>query len=94
MKNDIKQKKIEFSKIIFWLLFALNAYIILFASAMIWRTMDLSPLAYLIPAESGVFAIATGFYFWKARAENKLKLMKAYEIELSADALDNLGGNI
>ena len=34
-----------------------------------------SGTAYLIPAVFTEMASATGFYFWKAKAENKIKLM-------------------
>lgn len=42
---------------------------------MIWITMDTSVLAYLIPAVFAEMASATGFYYTKAKAENKIKLM-------------------
>ena len=40
---------------------------------MIWITMDTSALAYLIPAVFAEMASATGFYYTKAKAENKIK---------------------
>jgi hypothetical protein len=41
---------------------------------MIWRTGDLSPLAYLIPSVFAELATATGFYYRKAQRENELKI--------------------
>ena len=49
--------------------------ITVFSCRMIWITMDTSALAYLIPAVFAEMASATGFYYTKAKAENKIKLM-------------------
>ena len=43
-----------------------------------WKTGDLSPLAYLIPAVFGELATATGFYYWKARNENRAKYTQEF----------------
>mgnify|MGYP007025271743 FL=1 len=48
---------------------------------MIWLTMDTSALAYLIPAVFAEMASATGFYYSKAKAENKIKLMAASGVQ-------------
>ena len=41
---------------------------------MVYVTGDLSPLSYLIGAVGVEVGAATGFYFWKAKAENVIKL--------------------
>lgn len=56
---------------------------------MIEETKDLSPLAYLIPAVFGELATATGFYYSKAKAENRIKLRKLYGPEIYNDAKEN-----
>lgn len=38
---------------------------------------DLSPLVTIAGFSWGETAAATGFYYWKARAENRIKLTKA-----------------
>ena len=38
----------------------------------------MSALAYLIPSVFTELTAATGFYYWKARTENKIKLLKKY----------------
>ena len=53
---------------------------------MIEETKDLSPLAYLIPAIFAELATATGFYYSKAKAENRIKLRKLYGPEIYNDA--------
>lgn len=68
-------KKVEFSKLIFLGVSVVTVAIILFSCRMIWITMDTSALAYLIPAVFTEMAAATGFYYSKAKAENKIKLM-------------------
>jgi len=69
-----KKKKMEFSKAIFIGVSIVNLLVILFVCIMVWRTNDLSPLNYLIPAAAAEMATATGFYYNKAKAENKIKL--------------------
>ena len=68
--------RMEFSKKILIVAGILNFIVIVFACVMMWRTMDTTPLAYMIPAVSAEVATGTGFYYNKAKAENKLKLMK------------------
>jgi len=69
-----KKKKIEFSKIIFIGIAATTIAVVIFSCVMIWRTGDLSPLAYLIPSVFTELATATGFYYRKAQKENEIKL--------------------
>ena len=68
-------KKVEFSKLIFVGVSVVTVAIVLFSCRMIWLTMDTSALGYLIPAVFTEMAAATGFYYSKAKAENKIKLM-------------------
>ena len=69
------KKKVEFSKLIFLGVSIATIAITVFSCRMIWITMDTSVLAYLIPAVFAEMASATGFYYAKAKAENKIKLM-------------------
>ena len=69
------KKKVEFSKLIFLGVSIATTAITVFSCRMIWITMDTSALAYLIPAVFTEMASATGFYYTKAKAENKIKLM-------------------
>ncbi len=83
-----KSKKQEFSKIIFILVATINITVILFTMYMIYITRDLSPLMYLIPAVAAEMATATGFYYAKAKAENKIKLMKQYGLKPDKDDIN------
>jgi len=72
------RKKREFSKCIFTGVSAVTLAVLLFSCVMVWRTSDLTPLGYLIPAAAAEMATATGFYYSKAKAENEIKLKKLY----------------
>ena len=72
-----KPKKVEFSKLILIVASIINVSVIIFSCVMIWRTCDLSPLAYLVPSVAAEVATGTGFYYNKAKTENKIKLMIA-----------------
>lgn len=71
-----RKKKMEFSKKIFVSVSIAASLVTIFTGIMIWRTNDLSPLMYLIPAVFAELATATGFYYSKAKAENQIKIRK------------------
>jgi len=89
---DKKQNKrpYEFSKKIIFCAAIVNLVIVLFTLVMVWRSNDLSPLAYLIPAAAGEMAVGTGFYYSKAKVENRIKLMKACDIKPSEESFKDL----
>jgi len=76
-----ERKKVEFSKLIFLGVSIVTMAITVFSCRVIWLTMDTSALAYLIPAVFAEMASATGFYYSKAKAENKIKLMAASGVQ-------------
>lgn len=76
-----ERKKVEFSKLIFVGVSVLALAITVFSCRVIWLTMDTSALAYLIPAVFAEMATGTGFYYSKAKAENKIKLMAAHGVK-------------
>ena len=78
-------KKIEFSKQIMLFSGAVVILITAFTLFMIFRTDNLDPLMYLIPAAFGAFGTAAGFYFSKAKKENEIKLRKKYGAEIYND---------
>lgn len=82
----------EFSKKTVVVVFSINIVVIVFALIMMWRTCDLSPMAYLIPAVAAETATGTGFYYSKAKVENRIKLMKHYNIEPSEQSFNEQGG--
>lgn len=88
MVQKKKQKK-EFSKILIAVVGVINIAVILFSVIMIWRTMDLSPLCYLIPAVAAEFSAGTVGYYTKAKVENRIKLMHSYGVDPSEQAFSD-----
>lgn len=87
------QKKIEFSKLIFWLVWATNLMVILFAMAMMIAAFkltgyfDSTPLIYLIPSTATELAASTAFYYWKAKAENKIKIALSSGVKIDENTI-------
>lgn len=80
MRRVKKKPAKEFSKKILIVGGIINAVVIVFTMVMIWRTLDLSPLAYLIPSVAAEVATGTGFYYSKAKVENRIKLMRQNKV--------------
>lgn len=80
MRRVKKKPPKEFSKKILIVAGIINTVVIGFTMVMIWRTLDLTPLAYLIPSVAAEVATGTGFYYSKAKVENRIKLMKQNKI--------------
>ena len=77
-----KFKKMEFSKKIFYIVITLFIIVLVYSMALMWKTGITDGLAYLIPSVGTIAATAIGFYYWKAKAENTIKLSKKYEMSL------------
>lgn len=82
-------KKMEFSKLIFLWLAILATTAVIFTMAAVWQTGDVTPLEKLIEMVFGALTIGTGFYYWKAKAENRLKLRQQYGAKIYKDAMNN-----
>lgn len=82
----MRTKKREFSKVWLGCVGAVTLIVTAFTLIMVWKTENLEPLAYLIPAIFAELATATGFYYSKAKAENRIKLRKLYGPEIYNDA--------
>lgn len=80
MRRVKKKPPKEFSKKILIVAGIINAVVIVFTMVMIWRTLDLSPHAYLIPSVAAEVATGTGFYYSKAKVENRIKLMRQNKV--------------
>jgi hypothetical protein len=82
----VRVKKREFSKVILAVVGVVTGIVTAFTLAVVWKTGDTSPLAYLIPAVFAELATATGFYYSKAKAENRIKLRQKYGPEIYNDS--------
>lgn len=87
-----RKTPMEFSKKILVVAAFVNVAVILFTFVMVWRTCDLTPLAYLIPAVAAETATGTGFYYAKAKVENRIKLMKHYKVDPTIESFNDEGG--
>ena len=74
----MRKRRVEFSKKMFVGVAIGTALIVIFSLVIVWKTGDTSPLTYIIPAMFAELATATGFYYKKAEAENKIKLKRLY----------------
>ena len=72
------KKHFEFSK--FMALIAVGMWLAanIFGMAMMVYTLDLSPMAYVIPSVDAVCGCVLAFYLWKAKYENQIKLKRIY----------------
>lgn len=85
-RNIPKKPRFETSKVILYVVGVVTVGVTAFTLIMVWKTENLEPLAYLIPAIFAELATATGFYYSKAKAENRIKLRKLYGPEIYNDA--------
>ena len=79
----MRKRKLEFSKKILYAIAIMTVIIIAFSMLLMWKTGDLSPLAYLIPGIFAELATSTGFYYWKAKNENVIKINNSEEDNLN-----------
>ena len=87
MSRTKKKKKPETSKLILCWLGSLFTAVAVYTMAAAWHHGDFTALPVLIEHIGIVAAVAIGFYYWKARAENRIKLRKIYGAEIYNDAM-------
>lgn len=70
-----KKKSIEeFSKLLLRMIVGLTMVIIFFCIFFCFKFETTEPLTYLVPSVFTELAAGTGFYYWKAKSENKIKI--------------------
>ena len=87
MNKENKPKK-EFSKKIFNIVITLFIIVIFYAMALMWKVGTTDGLMYLIPAVGTLASVTVGFYYWKAKMENMVKLSK--ENDMSIDEIKSV----
>ena len=85
MSGRSRAKTLDFSKIIISTVRAVTIAVTVFTMVVVWRSGATSQLAYMIRAVFTETAAATGFYYSKAKAENRIKLRKQYGAEIYND---------
>ena len=81
MNKENKPKK-DFSKKIFNIVITLFIIVIFYAMALMWKTNNTDGLMYLILSVGTLASVTIGFYYWKAKMENMIKLGKENNITL------------
>lgn len=87
-----EKTKDEFSKKIFNIVITIFIIVIAYSMALMWKTESTDGLMYLIPSVSGLTATCVGFYFWKAKMENMIKLSN--DNKLSMDEVKDFESNM
>lgn len=91
MNKENKPKK-EFSKKIFNIVITLFIIVLFYSMALMWKTNMTDGLMYLIPSVTGLTTTCVGFYYWKAKMENVIKLSK--ENNMSVDEVKEVETNM
>lgn len=68
------EKKWTFSKLLVLGVCVITILVTIFSCIAMWYFNNIDPLCYLIPAVFAECATVTGFYSYKAKAENEIKL--------------------
>lgn len=84
-------KHYEFSKVLLIILIVITAIISSFCIFFCFKFETTEPLMLLVPSVFTELAAATGFYYWKARSENKIKLtlLAIKNLKLEKDLTEN-----
>lgn len=90
MGRKKRKKNMEFSKKILIFVGIINVIVIAFSIVLMWKTMDTSPLCYLIPAVAAEVSISTNAYYSKARRENILKIMQNNNVPVNENTINTL----
>lgn len=91
MNKENKPKK-EFSKKIFNIVITLFIIVLFYSMALMWKVGTTDGLMYLIPAVGTLASVTVGFYFWKSKMENIIKLSR--ENNMTLDEVKEIESNI
>lgn len=72
--SETSRKPWSFSKVLVSAILAMTLIVIIFSCIAMWYFNNIDALAFLIPAVFAECATITGFYSYKAKAENEIKL--------------------
>lgn len=87
-KTKKKKQPMEFSKKLLYMIFVFTSLVTIFSMLLMWNTGDTSPLSYLFPAVFTLDSIAVGYYYWKSKSENIIKIEKKYGSETAQKIRD------
>ena len=78
--------KLEFSKLILIILYITSVLFTVFAGYLALHGVDISTFAPVVLAVWVELGTSTGFYYWKAKSENRIKLLMSVPDNLSDEA--------
>ena len=85
-----KKKYKSTTKAVMFIMMALTVATVIFSMVMAWRTLDASILITLLPCLFVETATCTGFYFWKRKVEDMIKMKQEYGEEFIENTLDDV----
>lgn len=69
-----REKRWSFSKLMFLGIAIVTVLVTIFSCVAMWYFNNIDPLIYLIPSVFTECAVVSGFYSYKSKAENEIKL--------------------
>ena len=75
--------KIETSKVFLFIMAILSILVVLFSTWFCYKYETYEPLNYVVPAIFTELGAATAGYYWKAKNENKIKMILGAVKEIS-----------
>lgn len=90
MAKKKRKNNMEFSKKILYFVGVVNVIVVAFSIVLMWKTMDTTPLCYLIPSVAAEVSISTNAYYSKARRENILKIMQSNNVPVNENTIHTL----
>ena len=90
MAKKKRKNNMEFSKKILYFVGVINVIVVAFSIVLMWKTMDTTPLCYLIPSVAAEVSISTNAYYAKARRENILKIMQSNNVPVNENTIHTL----
>lgn len=81
MNHRKTKNKPEFSKLVFLLLFGEETALMVYACALMWYTQTTEALQWMFAILGAQVSTGVGFYFWKAKAENVIKISKDAKLD-------------
>ena len=84
IRSKKKKSAEEFSKLLLRMIVGLTMIVTVFCIFFCFKFETTEPLSYLVPSLFTELAAGTGFYYWKAKSENKIKITLGAVDELRA----------
>lgn len=87
-RRSTLDRKFEFSKVIFWLVWLTNLAVIFLCGYICYMGfekngyVDMSIMNILIPSTAAELASATGFYYWKTKTNNVYEFGEKFIMDL------------